>query len=264
MNHYEILGVTPDSPHHDVKHHYRNLVKQYHPDLNPSLEAKILITKINEAYEVLSDPSKKIIYDWLLLGETTAAQPPTPPSSRETHRREYIRRKRAQEQHHWEQLLAWKLKFYKYQRYFAYVFLLLGTIYTYDFFFTEARGVHDLVKVTRNKYDTGVSLGFITFSTDISFFHLVKKRKIKKVILHYSRIMNVPVGVSADGLGYFKFRGTIHSFNNIPAFLLLIFAGLLFWQKDYSDWSLTIGLLPFFIMAFLFLLTYFTLEGLEL
>ena len=143
-------------------------------------------------------------------------------------------------------MFAWKVKFYKYQRHFAYLFLLLGVIYTYDFFFTEARGEYDLVKITRNRYDTGASLGFLTFTTDVSFFHVVKRKEIKKVTLHYSRFMNVPVGVSAGRFGYFKFRRTIHSFNNVPAFLLLFFAGLLIWQKDYSDWSLTIGLLPFF------------------
>ncbi len=263
MTHYDILGVTPDAPHRDIKHNYRTLVKQYHPDLNSSIEAKALIVRITEAYDILSDPNKKLLYDWQLLGQISAPKP-APPTEREVYKREYIKKRRAQEQHNWEQLFAIKVKFYKYQRYFAYLFLAIGLIYTFDFYVTKPVGDFELLKISRNKYDAGGSLGFLAFTTDLSFFYEVKKHDIRQVELHYSQIFNVPVGVKIGQFGYFRFNETIHTLNNIPAILLLLFAGLLLWQKNYSDWSLTLGLIPFFVLTFLVLLTYITLSGVTL
>jgi molecular chaperone DnaJ len=64
MTHYDILGVSNEASHAEIRSNYRSLVKQYHPDLNPSIEARELIVKITEAYEILSDPFKKQAYDW--------------------------------------------------------------------------------------------------------------------------------------------------------------------------------------------------------
>jgi curved DNA-binding protein CbpA len=268
MTHYQILGVSPESSHQEIKYNYRNLVKQYHPDLNPSEEAKLLIVKITEAYEVLSDPSKKMAYDWALLSNiiTHQSKAPTQPpiSEREQYKRDYIRRKREQDQLHWESLFQLKVKFYKFQRYFAYLFCLVGTIYTYDYFFTTIKGGYELKEVRHNRYESGGSLGFLKFKTDRSFYDAATKNHVRYVNLHYSRLFNIPVGVSIDHLGYYKFSGTFHALNNIPAVLLLIFAAMLFAYKEYSDWVLTIGLLPFFILAFLLILTYLSLAGLKL
>lgn len=63
-DYYEVLGVTKTAAEADIKKAYRQLAKQYHPDLNPgdkSAEAKF--KEVNEAYEVLSDSDKKAKYD---------------------------------------------------------------------------------------------------------------------------------------------------------------------------------------------------------
>ena len=63
-NYYEILGVTKKSSSEDVKRAYRSLARKYHPDRNPGDKmAEERFKDINEAYEVLSDASKRSQYD---------------------------------------------------------------------------------------------------------------------------------------------------------------------------------------------------------
>lgn len=63
-DYYEILGVTKDASNEEIKKNYRRLARQYHPDLNPgnkAAEEKFKV--IGEAYEVLSDTTKRAQYD---------------------------------------------------------------------------------------------------------------------------------------------------------------------------------------------------------
>lgn len=61
---YEVLGISKGASEAEIKKAYRKKAKEYHPDLNPgdkTAEAKF--KEVNEAYEVLSDASKKANYD---------------------------------------------------------------------------------------------------------------------------------------------------------------------------------------------------------
>jgi len=64
-DYYEILGVPRNATEKELKEAYRRLVRKYHPDLNPNNreEAEKIFREINEAYEVLSDPEKRKLYD---------------------------------------------------------------------------------------------------------------------------------------------------------------------------------------------------------
>ena len=46
-----------------IKSAYRKLALQYHPDRNKAAEAGEKFKEINEAYEILSDPEKRQLYD---------------------------------------------------------------------------------------------------------------------------------------------------------------------------------------------------------
>ena len=46
-----------------IKKAYFKLAKKYHPDVNPSAEAKEKFSKINNAYETLNDDNKRRVYD---------------------------------------------------------------------------------------------------------------------------------------------------------------------------------------------------------
>lgn len=62
-DYYEILGLTSKATISDIKKAYRNLVKEWHPDVNKTPEAEEKFKEIAEAYEILSDETKRHNYD---------------------------------------------------------------------------------------------------------------------------------------------------------------------------------------------------------
>lgn len=63
-DYYNILGIDKNASQENIKKSYRKLAKKYHPDINPgNKQAEEKFKKINEAYEVLSDPEKRKKYD---------------------------------------------------------------------------------------------------------------------------------------------------------------------------------------------------------
>lgn len=72
-DYYEILEVKRTATAEEIKKSYRKLVKKYHPDLNPGDKvAEEKFKKISEAYETLSDETKKANYDTMINGSSSS------------------------------------------------------------------------------------------------------------------------------------------------------------------------------------------------
>jgi molecular chaperone DnaJ len=62
-DYYEILGIDKNASAKEIKKAYRTLAKQYHPDHNNDSDAEQKFKEVSEAYEVLSDETKRKAYD---------------------------------------------------------------------------------------------------------------------------------------------------------------------------------------------------------
>src|SRR5215467_611429 len=64
QDYYQTLGVDRKAAAEDIRKAYRKLARKHHPDLNPGdKSAEDRFKKVQEAYDVLSDPKKKQMYD---------------------------------------------------------------------------------------------------------------------------------------------------------------------------------------------------------
>lgn len=62
-DYYCILGIEKGASDEDIKKAYRKQALKFHPDKNKSPQAEEKFKEVAEAYEVLSDPKKREIYD---------------------------------------------------------------------------------------------------------------------------------------------------------------------------------------------------------
>ncbi|KAL0375340.1 UNVERIFIED_CONTAM: DnaJ protein1 [Sesamum radiatum] len=81
VDYYKILQVDRSAKDDDLKKAYRKLAMKWHPDKNPNnkKEAEAKFKQISEAYDVLSDPQKRAVYDQ--YGEEGLKGPGPPPGA---------------------------------------------------------------------------------------------------------------------------------------------------------------------------------------
>src|SRR5882757_3453995 len=82
---YYILGTDANCSFDEIKEAYRKLSKKFHPDLNQNdayFESRF--REIQEAYETLIDPSRRLIYD-AALKKSKSNPPPTENYSRQSY-----------------------------------------------------------------------------------------------------------------------------------------------------------------------------------
>ncbi|NXC11905.1 DNJ6B protein, partial [Orthonyx spaldingii] len=65
VDYYKVLGLQKNASQDDIKKSYHKLALKWHPDKNPrnKEEAEKKFKEIVEAYEILSDPQKRSLYD---------------------------------------------------------------------------------------------------------------------------------------------------------------------------------------------------------
>jgi molecular chaperone DnaJ len=74
-DYYEILGIPRDASETEIKKAFRRRARETHPDVNGHENAEEEFKACNEAYDVLSDPAKKQMYDTYGTADPRAAGP---------------------------------------------------------------------------------------------------------------------------------------------------------------------------------------------
>lgn len=79
-DYYKILGIPSGANEDEIKKAYRKMALKYHPDKNKEPNAEEKFKEIAEAYDVLSDPKKRSLYDqYGEEGKKVAGQPESGP-----------------------------------------------------------------------------------------------------------------------------------------------------------------------------------------
>lgn len=96
-NYFHILGLNTEATATEIRSAYRSLAKQFHPDVNSSENAKSQFIKIQEAYEVLSDPAKKARHKQLLHHNTASRTSNYSQATRERIYEDWVRHQHREE-----------------------------------------------------------------------------------------------------------------------------------------------------------------------
>lgn len=72
-DYYTILGVSTNASGVQIRRAYHRLARLYHPDVNKKEGHDARMRLVNEAYEILSDATRRATYDALLMEERRAA-----------------------------------------------------------------------------------------------------------------------------------------------------------------------------------------------
>jgi DnaJ-class molecular chaperone len=60
-DYYKTLGVSSDASADEIKKAFRKAARKYHPDINTGADAEAKFKDVNEAYEVLKDPERRVL-----------------------------------------------------------------------------------------------------------------------------------------------------------------------------------------------------------
>jgi len=256
QTHYGILGVTQAATNAELKNAYRRLVKKYHPDVSHESDAVARIRYINEAYEVLSEHYSRAAYDRQLSGafQTPTYKPPEETEA-EKYRREYLRKKAHQDRVNLESLLKLKIKFYRFQRIVCYLFFASGILFTVDYYFSSYSSDHEIETIKKAFRKTEITTSVGSFKAEEGLFQEYRRQNSQLVTITFSSIFEIPMNVRLKGSGnLYEVIGTLHGFGNVFSLIVLIFSGIVVRHKEYSDFRLTSGIIPGFLVPFMYLM----------
>ncbi|GHN02983.1 hypothetical protein WSM22_44720 [Cytophagales bacterium WSM2-2] len=247
-NYYFILSLNIYATDTEIKQAYRKMAQQLHPDKNPSPEAASIFKEINEAYEVLSDPLRKAVYDQMLKGAVTSE--PEPPVQKH---RDPRYRARAQpgprKPSHREEILTMMAMNLRYALMISRLSLLFSMIIIADYSLPPIKTVTQIVKgdPTNQGRSYKLDLGDGR-SVNISKSAARKLSKSGSVAIYRSSLFAIPMTLE-DQTSRFKTKIEISAYGNfIFSPLLLLITSLLgtFYWKG-IEFRFNLGIVNFLL-----------------
>lgn len=193
-DYYQILGISPQATQLEVRRSFRKLAVLYHPDKNQTTEGEERFKEINRAYEILSNPEKRALYD------LSISQGYSSPSYEKPHRDPAYRRRRSTAYAHREarqnvqDLMAEYLPKF---RWVCYMALLVTLVVAVDYLLPFDNYREDIAEINRI-YRTGRGGGMIydhdelitksgivirLHENDVNHFKTERSIKIEQTIL---------------------------------------------------------------------------------
>ncbi|MEQ9403006.1 MAG: DnaJ domain-containing protein [Cyclobacteriaceae bacterium] len=251
MNHYQVLGLTPTAGNAEIKEAYREMVKKYHPDINPAPEANERIRLINEAYEVLSDYHSRSHYNQSISSSEIRYYKET---EEDRYKREYLRKKAHNERIRMENLIRLKFKVYRVERIFCMLFFLQGIIYTLDYYILPYKTTEVINSIRSNEETSRIKTSVGDYQTDKEIHYESRRISMNKIEVIRSGIFKVPASINLQGSeNQYRVYRTLRSFYNVFSIIILFFSAIVINNREYTDFRLTCGIVPAFLSLFLFL-----------
>jgi curved DNA-binding protein CbpA len=257
-NYYFILGLTIYASESEIKHAYRKLALQFHPDKNPSDQAETIFKEINEAYEILGDSEKKTAYDLLLRGVSPAAPAysrphrdprykPRPPGS-------YSRKSKRQE------LLEVMNDYLKYALFISRTTLVFAVLIVLDFSLPKDRTERQVESTSYRKEARGASSMQLNLKDGVTLSLSRKDAqefiRVTKIFIYRSSIFGVPITVENERT-HFKAKIPVALYGNFifcPLIMMITsLLGTFYWKG--VEFRFNLGVVNFFLalLSLLFL-----------
>jgi hypothetical protein len=257
-DYYAILGLSTTARDAEIKRAYRQLALRYHPDKNKSLEAEGLIQEINEAYDVLSDPEQKLLYDQLLTGVVQFVQP-EPERAAPRHRDPRYRPKSAEyiqeiRKNSFHTYMRDNLKYAVLISKFTMVFALFCLI---DFALPTRKETHYVMETSSTAEGKRAADAFIIYLEDgkeVKLSHELEESFAKgdKIDYYKSLFLSIPIKILNQRTNFFT-RVRLSFYGNFlffPIILLATSALGIFYAREGVELRFNIGW--FNLLFFLF------------
>lgn len=223
-DYYQILGVGPRASEEEIKRAFRKLAIAFHPDKNSSPQAEVLILEINEAYEVLSDPEKRTLYDNLLSGRTVVER------VRPRHRDPRYRRRTPDPNYKSkaQETMEMMQTYLPHALFVSRCTLAFCLFIALDFLFPASREKEIIIRMSTKRYGMRMGSSQLLVTDKSNIFKLdredmAKFREGMAILVTYSTWMKVPIAIEDEATHFeAKVPATIYAnFSFVPLILFV-------------------------------------------